>query len=141
MSRSFSLSRTSVFIILGVAIGAGCNPPLPPMAPVKGTVTLNGQPVTSGQVAFVPADDKTGAGLSAGTIGSDGTYEIHTANQSGAPLGKYKVTVSPSMVPAQGATGMTMPFDKKYGDPAATPFKVEVINNPEAGRYDLKMTK
>jgi hypothetical protein len=140
MSRWLNTPRACLFFLLGTVAAAGCKPPLPPMAPVKGKVTLDGQPVTSGQVSFVPADEKTGAGESAGTIGADGAYEIHTAGQSGAPLGKYKVTVTPDMSKAMQG-GMTMPFPQKYGDPRNTPLQVEVINSPEQGRYDLKMTK
>ena len=142
MSRRFSAPRIRLFLLVGAVLGAGCGPTLPPMTPVKGKVTVDGQPVTSGQVSYLPADNKTGAGLSAGTINASGEYEIHTAGQSGAPLGKYKVTVTPSMVPTQGATGMpTAAFNTKYQNVDLTPLSIEVVNNAEAGHYDLKLTK
>jgi hypothetical protein len=113
------------------------------MAPVSGKVTLDGQTVTSGQVSFLTADAKAtpGVGTSGGTIDSSGQYTIYTSGKAGAPLGTYKVTVSPSTVPTPGATSMPTPFGAKYQDIKTTPFTFEVINNPEPGRYDLKLTK
>jgi hypothetical protein len=137
MSRQSTLPRACLCILFGAIVSAGCKPSLPPMAPVKGKVTLDGQPVTSGQVTFVPTDNKTDAGLlSAGTIGSDGTYEIHTEGQSGAPLGKYNVRVTPSTMAPLGATGVSVPLDTKFGE-----HSFEVVAAPEPGRYDLKLTK
>ena len=143
MSRRLMISRSCLLLVLAAALGAGCNPhSLPPMAPVKGTVTLDGQPVTAGQVSFIPTDKTDTAGLSSGTIGTDGAYEIHTGGASGAPLGKYKVTVTTSTVPVPGATTMPMAaWGAQYKDPMKTPLNFEVVNNPEAGRYDLKLTK
>jgi len=112
------------------------------MAPVSGMVTVDGQPVTSGQVAFLPTGkDAEKAGLSAGTIDSSGKYTISTDGKSGAPLGTYKVTVTPSMVPVDGKMPVAV-FNEKYRTvSAANPLTIEVVANPDAGRYDLKLTK
>jgi hypothetical protein len=111
------------------------------MAPVSGKVTVDGQALPAGQVSFLPVDAMTGAGLSAGTIGSNGEYAIYTDGKAGAPLGKYKVTVNPSMVPTGGAGAPTFAFNTNYRDAKSTPLTIEVVNNPEQGRYDLKLTK
>ncbi len=143
MNRRLIISRSCLLLVVSAALGAGCNPhSAPPMAPVKGKVTLDGQPVTAGQVSLIPTDSKDTAGLSSGNIGADGSYEIHTAGAAGAPLGKYKVTVTPSMVPTPGATTMpTALWGAQYKDPTKTPLNFEVVNNPEPDRYDLKLTK
>ena len=59
--------------------------------PVSGVVTLDGKPLASAVVTFLP----TGRGLPAnGETGEDGKYEIKTMEQPGAPPGEYKVAVS-----------------------------------------------
>jgi predicted small lipoprotein YifL len=151
MKRMFS-SRSVLLVLVAVCSVAGCGKQLPPMAPVSGKVTVGGQPLTSGQVAFLPdlgapSDAAKGGGeqtvgLSAGQISSDGTYKIFTAGKEGAPAGKYKVTVTPSMVPMGDAkTAPQTAIKQVYQNPQMTPLRFEVIATPEAGRYDLKLSK
>jgi hypothetical protein len=140
MSRRFIVPRYCLVVLLAVA--AGCKPSGPPLAPVQGKVTVDGQSVTSGQVSYLTTDATNTAGLSAGKIDSNGEYTIYTSGQSGAPLGKYKVTVTPSMVPTQGATGMpSTPINAQYQDQSRTPLTKEVVANAAAGAYDLPLTK
>jgi hypothetical protein len=47
-------ARTVSFVLLGLFL-AGCNQG-PPQGTVKGTVTMDGQPVDGGVITFVPAD-------------------------------------------------------------------------------------
>ena len=140
MSRRFLVPRCCLLALFAAVVG--CNPSGTPLAPVKGKVTVDGQPVTSGQVSFIPLDAKDAAGLSAGTIDSNGEYTISTEGKSGAPLGKYKVTVTPSMVPVQGATtAPSAPFNAQYRDPKKTTLNKEVVNNAAPGAYDLQLSK
>jgi hypothetical protein len=74
------------------------------MAPVRGRVTAQGQPVTEGQIMFAPvADAKTGAypGKAAfGQIDKDGKFELSTnGDKDGAVIGRHEVTYLP--VPSQ----------------------------------------
>lgn len=150
MKRLLSPRFGCLVVLVCVFVVSGCGKKLPPMAPVSGKVTVEGQPLSSGQVAFVPdvqvlgADkpiEQSGAGLSAGQI-TNGEYKIYTAGKEGAPLGKYKVTVTPSMMPTGDAKKMPASgFNRAYGDPRNTPLMVEVVANPDAGRYDLKLKK
>lgn len=94
---------------------AGCQhkPDLPPLAPTSGTITLDGQPLDSGNVQFVPEESKGTSGpIGTGRIGPDGKYEISTAGVSGALVGHHLVaieafeasdlsdhSISPSLVP------------------------------------------
>jgi hypothetical protein len=136
----FPLQVGVVVCVSAVAL-PGCGPHVA-VVPVQGKVTLNGQPVTSGQVSYLAADKESKAGPATGPIESDGSYTIHTAGKEGAPPGKYKVTVTPTMVPMEGATKKpSLPFDQKYGDPRKTPLTVEVVASPAPGAYDLKLTK
>lgn len=129
-------------------LGCAGSDNLPRMAPVSGVVTLDGQPLTSGQVVLLPEVENK-AGLSAATIENDGTFQIHTAGHEGAPLGKYKVAVTPSMVPSAAMAANSKPktgmpkggFAPRYSDQKNTPLRVEVSENPKPGAYDLKLTK
>jgi hypothetical protein len=111
------------------------------LAPVSGTVKVGGAPLTSGQITFVPASKEQEGTLAAGTIGADGTYTISSGGKSGAPLGNYKITITPSMVPTGDGKPPTVPFNTKYQSVATTPLAKEVIANPEAGRYDFNLDK
>ena len=143
-----TLLRSSRFlpILLICAASSACGksgPPLGEMAPVSGKVTVDGHPVTSGQVSLIPTDASisTGGSVCAGTIESSGNYVINTAGKTGAPLGKYKVTVTVSMVPTGDSKMSSAPFNSKYSDQAKTPLTFTVEANPQPGAYDLKMKK
>jgi hypothetical protein len=130
-----------IVVFLWVVLGAGCGKPALPMAPVSGKVTVDKQPVTSGQVTLIPLDDVNHTDLSAGTIDAHGEYKISTGGKDGAPLGKYKVTVTASMMPTGDGKPPSQPFDRKFGDSQKTPLTIEVVSNPTAGAYDLKLSK
>jgi hypothetical protein len=144
MSALLCRRGLTLAVLLGVSLAPGCAKSVP-LSPVSGKVTVDNQPVTSGQVTLIPLEETASAksaGLSAGSLDAEGNYTITTGGKKGAPLGKYKVTVTPVMVPVAGATGPpTAPFNKVYQDAQATPLQIEVVENPEAGRYDLKLNK
>ncbi len=60
------------------------------MAPVKGKVTLNGQPIKSGNIMTLPSNGGRGA---AAPIGPDGSFELKTGTDMGALIGTHKVAV------------------------------------------------
>ena len=102
---------------LGLVAAAGCGG-LP--ASVSGTVTLDGAPLTTGLVTFLP----TGPGAAAyGTIDATGRYSIRTGSKGGLAPGEYVVTVAANApIPAAPTTvGGT-----KYAEPImplVTPLK------------------
>jgi hypothetical protein len=64
-------------------------------APVRGRVTVDGRPVTSGFVVVIPSSGRMAKGI----IQSDGTFTMGTYNANdGVQLGKHPVVVHP--VPA-----------------------------------------
>lgn len=153
MSCLQSSRLACLVVLLGVCFAPGCGNKVS-LTPVSGKVTVDGTPITAGQVSLIPDvlnpnDERAKgqtvaptAGLSSGTINSDGTYKIFTAGKEGAPLGKYKVNVTPSMMPsgdpkAAPASG----FNRKFSDPQNSPLRIEVTASPAAGAYDLKLTK
>lgn len=130
------------FLLLSTMFGFGCGgESVPPLYPVRGKVTVEGAPLTSGQVSLVAEPTPTTpVPSSGGKIESDGSYEIVTAGRSGAPLGKYKVRVTPLTVPTKGGAP-ALTFDKKYTDPKTSGLDYEVVASPQPGQYDLKLTK
>jgi len=138
MNRIFSSVCLFCFIAIFTTLAVGCNKndAVPETTPVSGKVTVDGEPVTAGNVSYLPYDkeQKTGA-MSAGTIDATGGYVIYTGGKQGVPPGRYKVTVSPSMVPTGNKP--SMPFDKKYADQN----KTDLIITVTSSNYDLKLKK
>ncbi len=100
-------------------------------------------PVTAGQVSLVPVTVDKGKPIppSSGTIDASGNYEIFTGGKAGAPLGKYKVAVTPSMVPVEGAKAPPKaPFNPKYQIADKSKLEIQVVDSPAPGAYDLKLT-
>src|ERR1700722_7858539 len=126
MSRPFATTKACFILFLGVGCGG---PPAVATLPVSGKVTVDGQPITSGQVSFTAADDKIGAGLCTGSIGADSAYKISSDGKPGAPPGKYKVTVTPSMAPPTGGgVRPLLPYNASYSNPQLTPLVIEVVS-------------
>jgi hypothetical protein len=73
-----------------IAVFAGCGPKTPTVVPVRGKVTLNGQPLTTGNVLTLPP---SGHGAN-GPISKDGSFELRTFGKNdGALVGPHKVAV------------------------------------------------
>jgi hypothetical protein len=76
-------------LLLGVNL-VGCGRDGLPREAVSGTVSLNGQPLETGIITFVPQDPDTPT--QGGTTIAGGAYEIPRAQ--GLVPGKYKVIIS-----------------------------------------------
>jgi len=130
---------------LGLLACTGCSSRSDPaLVPVEGKATVGGQPLTVGDVTFFPAE-AGGVPLNiVGKIGADGTYKMTTNGKTGAPKGKYKVTVytmiaSSSPVAPDISKAPPPPKRKvnaKYESPDATDLTIEV---PSAS-YDLNLS-
>jgi hypothetical protein len=142
------LRRWLLVLFLGgaaVMSGSGCGEGgRSNLVPVAGQVTLNGQPLTSGQVVFHPdaARGNTSLDEPRGPIDAQGRYELATVGRKGAAPGWYKVAVI-----------ATEPFDPqrpyvlpkslvplRYNDPTSAGLPVDVVVNPASRAYDLKLT-
>ena len=72
-------------------LAAGCGSDRPEMAPVTGTVLLNGQPVIEAGVTFMPSAGRPATGQS----DEAGRFELTTFNSGdGAVLGQHVVTIT-----------------------------------------------
>jgi hypothetical protein len=144
MSRILSFARLCILLSICAGFGLGCKKSDVTFdtIPVSGKVTVDGHPVTDGQVSFIPFDkEQKAGGMCTGKIDVSGGYVLYTDGKDGAPPGRYKVTVTPSMVPTGGNKMPTMPFNIKYSEVAKTDLIVIVSATASPGSYDLKLSK
>jgi hypothetical protein len=68
----------------------GCGQSGPATALVKGKVSLDGRPLTTGRIITLPESGRGANGL----VAADGTFELSTfGERDGATLGKHKIGV------------------------------------------------
>jgi hypothetical protein len=85
----------------------GCSKPNPlGRFPLSGSVTLQGQPLDQGTIAFEPVDLTNG--IPSGAEIKNGSYDIPT--EKGLPAGKYTVRITSTDAPAAAASD-AMPGD------------------------------
>src|SRR5207249_4878392 len=111
------------------------------LVPVAGKVTIDGQPLKTGSVTFKPDASRGNKSQHHPTsaIDEEGHYELSVPpEKKGAPPGWYQIVVTAYDNPRPGR--LKSLIDVKYQDEKTTPLKIEVIANPEPGRYDLKLT-
>jgi hypothetical protein len=132
--------------VLGMLSAGGCGPK---RVPAGGTVELDGQPLEAGILYFNPDTAKGNtARVSCTSAVKNGRFELRTDgiersdSGTGVPLGWYKVTVRVNE-PGEKPTfpGPAYEINPKYLDVNLTPIEIEVVENPEPGRYDIKLTK
>lgn len=91
-ARPSRLPALCISLLPALCIGllSGCGPSGPITAPVRGIVTFQGKPVTTGKVLFYPSEGRA----SNGPIASDGTYQL----RGGALVGSHQVTIKATEV-------------------------------------------
>jgi|EndMetStandDraft_8_1072994.scaffolds.fasta_scaffold1016986_1 hypothetical protein len=130
---SFGLLSTALLSLLSL----GCSGPN--AASVSGSVTLDGQPLTTGMVSFYP-DGGNGAPAS-GSIDASGNYSLSTGTDVGLAPGKYVAIVVATKDPPQpyDKTGAEIPpipiTPGKYANTNTSDLHVEV----KAGRNTIPL--
>jgi hypothetical protein len=82
-------------VILSCFVGCSRSGTRPELMPVKGRVTLDGQPLAGAVVLFRA---EAGGRGSRGTTGKDGRYElVYLRDIKGAQLGKHTVSITTAM--------------------------------------------
>ena len=112
-------------LLVSVAAASGCGGSATERVPVAGKVLIDGQPLGSGNIRFVPAEGRPASGK----IQSDGTYQlasdsINGSAQSGLPRGDYLVQVSSSKVIDDATIQWNAP--QKYADFRTSGLKVTI---------------
>ena len=102
---------------------------------VTGTVTMDGTPLTGGNVSFMP---EGGGPMASGAISETGEFTLYTNANPGAAPGKYKVTVNPPFEASGGSAGdgstsqpsgnekKVRSIPQKYQNSSTTDLKAEV---------------
>ena len=90
------MPRRTLWLIVLVLVIAGCGPAGPDVQYVEGVVTLDGKPLDSATVTFVPVDK---AGMSAaGKTDAEGHFRLNATQGKkygkGTVVGDYVVTVT-----------------------------------------------
>lgn len=110
-------------------------------ASVKGSVTLDGKPMQSGSVTFVPKQGTDGGG-SSGIIGKDGTFELVGPKGQGVPIGEYTILVH---CPQEGSGPDTGENPSADVPPCTVPRKYtletssDITNNVKEGTNEVQI--
>ena len=93
MQRTAPVVALVAIVVLGLS-PAGCGPDGPELAPVAGTVTLDGNPLAGARIEFQPQEGEN-ASPSYGMTDQAGRYKlIYGPGQKGAMLGRHAVRIS-----------------------------------------------
>jgi hypothetical protein len=94
MSWSVRCRKTLLSIGLACLLSSGCDSG-PKLAPVRGRVSYNGKPVTTGRIMFYPEHGRP----SVASVAEDGTYSLtNNVPGDGALIGKHQVTIESTKV-------------------------------------------
>jgi hypothetical protein len=121
----------------------GCGKQEVEFLPVAGNIVVQGKPLTGvpqGSVTFWPDASKGNATrhLPIGVIREDGSYELITIGQKGAPAGWYKVVVAAyANKPEEGPVTPRPLLRAKYMNATTTDLRIEVVPDPAPNDYDL----
>lgn len=124
------------FVAVVILTALGCGPPSYQLdtAPVRGTVTLDGQPLPSGYVVVPTMRGR----MATGKIEPDGTFEMTTYSPGdGVQVGSQRVIVTP--VPPDETAEKRVPIPTRYQSAGTSGLTIEVKPGEEH-TLDLKLT-
>jgi hypothetical protein len=128
--------RFTFLLCLLALLACGCGSKV---ATVSGTITLDGQPLTTGNVSFLPAQSGP---VATGTIRSNGGYTIETGTAKGLPPGDYIVMVvaTKPVTPIPGAPEQAPELitPAKYGTRETSDLRCTVKAGSNRVNFDLK---
>lgn len=153
----FRFSAPCLVVIVALSfMSTGCGSKHPGLVQVDGTVTLDGNPVTSGSVVFYPESGRPARS----EIDKAGHYNLSTYEKGdGAKPGKYIVTITSNIINdngpvyksyedemngtpqvnqanlSSGKTGVQWIVPQRYSNRATTDLQEEIT--PEGGEIDF----
>jgi len=144
--------RTSCFVLSALAtllLLVGCKVPGDEgnRVPVEGHVTFaDSKPLYRGTVIFTPDGGKGNVSQHEprGPIDEQGNYKLSTTERlDGVAPGWYQVTIIAQQPYDESKSSWDPPWiiNRKYGNRQTSGLAVEVVEKPEPGRYDFKVTK
>jgi hypothetical protein len=110
------------------------------MAAVKGSVALEGKPLSGGKIIFTPVAEGQPA---FGTIQVDGTYQLSTQRENdGAKAGQYRVSVLGDRPAEEGAPRMIFSAPEEFtvdirsGEDNEVPVNIRAVDGWRATQND-----
>ena len=96
------LTKRFALVVVATSLAAlpGCGGDGPVLYPVEGTIKKNGEPMAEVAVIYVPDSPQGHNAASQAITGPDGKYYLTTDGRTGAPAGKYRVSLSKAPAPA-----------------------------------------
>jgi hypothetical protein len=127
------LNALATALLVVTALGCGQSSDLDKVI-VRGTVTLDGQPIPNGELRFVPINGTRGS-ISGGPI-KDGSYVAQ--GRGGVPIGEHRVEIK-AFRPAMKAGQPTEPeggpaeqyLDKRYNDQSTLTAKIDAATETQ----------
>jgi hypothetical protein len=130
MTRNLLIAGLLLFAVAGCGGSQGR---------VSGQVTLDGQPLTKGDISFSPVADGV---VASGQIDSGGNYSLKVGTSAAIPPGSYRVTVVAvepvAPTPEHPEPLPTLLTPKKYNNPATSELSAEVKAGSNTFNFDLK---
>lgn len=116
-------------------VGCGRNASdLPKLAPVAGTVTLDGKPLSGATVVFVPTGSTHGTGAN-GRTDQAGRYELaKRSGEKGSPTGEYRVVITKLVMP----DGSDFPVDSAVAPINSSAKQILPVKYSMAGKTVLR---
>lgn len=128
--------RFSAVVALGWLLAHGCSAKptgMPDVAPVIGTITLNGEPLAGASVVF----ESEGGHSALGTTDSTGRYQlVAPGNQKGAVVGLNKVKIT-TQLDAPPAPNWKDPIPSRYN--SASELSAQV--NPGQNSFNFELQR
>jgi hypothetical protein len=130
--RKYRLVIPWCSVFFTVFMIAGCGDGRPTRVPVAGIVLINGEPLQSGNIKFVPKNGRP----SAGKINEDGSFNLTCYDgNDGALLGKHRVQVSSNRIISDSKIEWFAP--QKYADFRTSGIEVEVAEAVDNLKIEL----
>lgn len=115
-----------------VLFAGGCGDGRPERVAVSGTVTIDGKPLTQGNIKFVP----TGARPSAGKLDDNGRFTLTCYDgDDGAVPGQHRVAISASKILSESKIQWFAP--KKYADFRTSNLEYEITEPTDDLKIEL----
>jgi hypothetical protein len=139
------IAGRGILVLLCLAAASGCGLAKGKRTTVKGNVTVGGKALPRGMVVLSPDESKGNDSKEEprGEIDAEGNFTISTRHdQPGATPGWYRIAVTATKEldpknPYFSASDWLLPT--RYIDYKTSGLSFEVVENPEPGRYDLKL--
>jgi hypothetical protein len=137
-SNPIIMRRTFVFVVVFAALN-GCSSAGPSLHPVTGTVLLKDKRPVAGAIIEFVSENGTGA---RGKTDADGRFQLTTAGQQGAVVGKYQIVILPMLVTDGAAAHVkshhaALVIHPKYAKLETSGLKREVVAGPNVFTFEL----